>query len=112
MKRFLTIAAMGVFLLFGATAFAQDKSECGDVNGDGYLDISDLTYMIAWLYMGGPAPPDPSAAEMDLCNGTDIADTDYLINYLYRGGPAPCAGSAVEDGLDPPESARHTHKPT
>ncbi len=94
MKRFLTIAAMGVFLLFGATAFAQDKSDCGDVNDDGNLDISDLTYMIEWLFLGGPPPPDPSAAEMDLCNGTDIADIDYYLNYMFRGGPVPCAGVA------------------
>jgi hypothetical protein len=93
-KRFLTIAAMGAFLLFGATAFAQDKSDCGDVNDDGQMNIADLVYMIDWLYMGGPAPPDPSAAEVDLCNSTDIADIGYLVNYIYRDGPAPCAGSA------------------
>ena len=94
MKRLFFITILGGLLLFGATAFAQDKSDCGDVNDDGNLDISDLTYMINWLYMGGPPPPDPSAAEMDLCNGTDIGDIDYFIAYYFRGGPEPCAGAA------------------
>lgn len=29
------------------------------------LDISDLTYLVDYLYIGGPAPPDYDAADMD-----------------------------------------------
>jgi hypothetical protein len=93
-RTFLTILVTGAILFSGASALAQGKAMCGDVNDDGQFNIADLTYMIDWLFRTGPPPPDPSAAEMDLCNGTDIADADYYMNYLFRGGPAPCAGGA------------------
>ena len=30
--------------------------ESADANGDTMVDISDATYVIAYLFMGGPAP--------------------------------------------------------
>ncbi|MBN1441262.1 MAG: hypothetical protein JXA90_01070, partial [Planctomycetes bacterium] len=31
----------------------------GDSNGDGDLNISDPIYLLAYLFLGGPAPPPP-----------------------------------------------------
>src|SRR5690606_26534378 len=31
--------------------------DAGDVNDDGFLDVSDATYFIIWQFSGGPAPP-------------------------------------------------------
>ncbi len=69
---------------------------CGDVNGDfsNLSDISDLTYLVAYVFKGGAAPDPLEAADMQ-CSGTtvpvDIADVTYLVTYLFKGGPAPCA---------------------
>ena len=30
---------------------------CGDASGDATVDISDVVYLIAYLYKGGPPPP-------------------------------------------------------
>jgi len=37
--------------------FTFDSCLCGDVNGDGIVDIGDVVYMISYLYRNGP-PPD------------------------------------------------------
>jgi hypothetical protein len=62
----------------------------GDVNGD--LDghnVADLTYLVYYLFRGGPAPPVMEAADMDGVSGVNVADLTYLVDYLFRGGPPP-----------------------
>ncbi len=63
---------------------------CGDVDGNGEEpDVSDLTYLVDYLFKGGPPPPAMGAANVDGINGVNIADLTYLVNYLFRGGPDP-----------------------
>ncbi|MCK4427099.1 MAG: hypothetical protein KAW16_01295 [candidate division Zixibacteria bacterium] len=63
---------------------------CGDVNGNGMVDGGDAIYLINYLYIGGPPPPDAWAADVNYCDERiNIADVVYLINYLYIGGPPP-----------------------
>jgi hypothetical protein len=68
---------------------------CGQIDGDteNEIDIGDLTYLIAYLYLDGPDPEPLSAANMDCDaeNEIDIGDLTWLIAYLYLGGPDPCA---------------------
>jgi hypothetical protein len=77
----------------------------GDVNASDTLelpalDVSDLVYLINWLYKGGPAPqPFADQADVDgqpnpkdaVCpkNNVNAGDVVYLINYVWKGGPAP-----------------------
>jgi hypothetical protein len=64
---------------------------CGDANSDDEIDILDYTYLIAYLYQGGPPPYPEKAGDLN-CNGViNILDITYLISYLYQGGPEPCA---------------------
>ena len=63
---------------------------CGDVTGDGIVNIADVVYLVNYLYRGD-GPPDPLEAGDVNCEGIiDVGDVVYLINYLYRGGPPPC----------------------
>jgi hypothetical protein len=63
---------------------------CGDVNGNGVVDGGDVVYLINYLYIGGPPPPDAWTADVNHCDERiDSADIIYLINYLYIGGPPP-----------------------
>jgi hypothetical protein len=64
----------------------------GDANGDGSIDISDVVYLIAFIFSGG-SPPTP----YHICSGDancdctcDISDAVYLISYIFSGGHAPC----------------------
>ena len=62
----------------------------GDANGDKIINILDVTYLIKYLYKGGPAPVPLAAADANCDAHINITDIVYLISYLYRGGPAPC----------------------
>ncbi len=62
----------------------------GDINGDDIgPNIADLTYLVAYLFGGGPPPPVPDAADVNNSGGVNIADLTYLVAYLFGGGPAP-----------------------
>jgi hypothetical protein len=64
----------------------------GDVNHDGaeLIDISDLMYLIDYMFLGGPEPQCLDEADVDgdaeLLN---ISDLVFLIDYMFIGGPAP-----------------------
>jgi hypothetical protein len=63
----------------------------GDVNCDGLCNISDVTYLINYLFQGGPPPcPFWTAGDANCDGAVNISDVNYLINYLFNGGPPPC----------------------
>ena len=63
---------------------------CGDCTGEGRVDVSDVVYLIGYLFKAGPAP-DPLCKGDVTCDGTvEAGDLVYLINYFFRFGPAPC----------------------
>ncbi len=59
----------------------------------GEIDVADLTYLVAYLFLGGPPPPCIPEANVDGLTGAggpvDVADLTYLVAYLFAGGPAP-----------------------
>lgn len=62
----------------------------GDSNGDGSINILDVTRLISYLYKDG-LPPDPIASGDPNCSGSiNLLDVTYIINYLYKSGSAPC----------------------
>lgn len=65
----------------------------GNVNNDpaDNVDLSDLIYLVNYLFLGGPAPACPAEANTNgdaLC-AVDLSDLIYLVNYLFLGGTAP-----------------------
>ncbi len=81
--------------------FSTDSQEvtlfvylCGDVDDDGEGPIvTDLSYLVDYLFRDGTAPPVTEAANVDGVTGPggpiDVADLTYLVDYLFRGGPDP-----------------------
>ncbi|MEW5924400.1 MAG: S8 family serine peptidase, partial [Candidatus Zixiibacteriota bacterium] len=63
--------------------------KCGDVDGSGLINLLDVTYLIKYIYKGGPLPLPPQSADADGDGSTNILDIIYLIRYLYKGGPLP-----------------------
>jgi len=61
----------------------------GDANADGKVSISDVVYIINYLFRGGPAPVPLQVADCNCDTQVSVADVVYLINYLFRGGPKP-----------------------
>ena len=77
----------------------------GDANRDGRIDISDRTYILTFLFLGGARPPCMDAADADDTGKIEFTDGVYLLNHLFLGGeppPAPYPGEgadATEDEL-------------
>jgi hypothetical protein len=63
----------------------------GDVDQSGGVDVSDLTYIVDYLFGGGPPPPCLKEADVDGSSGVDVADLTYIVDYLFGGGPPPAA---------------------
>lgn len=61
----------------------------GDVDHSGGVDVGDVTYLVAYLFRGGPPPPLVGEADADGSGGIDVGDLTYLVDYLFRGGPPP-----------------------
>lgn len=60
----------------------------GDTNNDGIINLLDITFLIRYVYMDGPAP-DFYAGDVNSDGLINLLDITYLIAYLYMGGPPP-----------------------
>lgn len=78
------IQSLGIYAAF-TTALIR-----GDVNGDKQRTVSDVVYMINYLFKGGPPPAGGLLlADVNCDTKVTVADVVYLINYLFKGGPPP-----------------------
>ncbi len=66
----------------------------GDVNDDDRVDVTDITHMVDYLFLGLISSLDNYyASDMDgNCSFGNIADLLYLIDYLFQGGQPPVYG--------------------
>ncbi len=59
----------------------------------GEIDVADLSYLVEYLFQGGPVPPCEDEGNVDGVVGPggafDVADLSYLVDYLFKGGPPP-----------------------
>jgi hypothetical protein len=69
----------------------------GDINADGIagetgIDVSDVVYLVNYMFKQGPPPPCFEEANINGSGGEeliDIADLVYLVNYMFKDGPEP-----------------------
>jgi hypothetical protein len=63
----------------------------GDVNSDGNINSADVSYIINYLFVGGPEPiPLLIIGDVNCDLKVNSADVIYLINYLFVNGSEPC----------------------
>jgi len=80
------------YLVYEPHAMAGSVSvyRCGDINGNKIgPDVEDLTYLVNYLFLGGPNPVVELVADMDGSCDVNVSDLTYLVAYLFTGGPAP-----------------------
>jgi len=64
----------------------------GDLNGDSSLSVSDVVYIINYLFKKGPPPVSCfKSGDVNCDSKVTISDVVYLINYLFKEGPSPCS---------------------
>lgn len=56
-----------------------------DHSENGQIDISDLVYLVDWMFNGGPPPPCMGEADIDASGSIDIADLVELVDYMFSG---------------------------
>lgn len=63
----------------------------GNANGDpgDEINVSDLTYLVDYLFQGGQPPECFEEADFDGDGMVNIADLTRMVDYLFRGGPGP-----------------------
>ncbi len=61
----------------------------GDANGDTKILLSDIVYIINFLFKSGPAPSPFCRGDANGVGGIVLTDVVYIINFLFKLGPAP-----------------------
>ncbi len=64
----------------------------GDIDHEGgTVTISDLVYLINYMFQSGPEPFCMEEANLDSSPDglADISDLIYLVDFMFRGGPPP-----------------------
>jgi hypothetical protein len=61
----------------------------GDANHDGEPTTQDITYLINYAFLFGPAPPCPEEADVNGDGELTTADITYLIEWAFLFGPEP-----------------------
>jgi len=62
---------------------------CGDVDGNGSINILDGTFLVSYLYKDGPAPAPIERGDVNGSGSVNLLDITHLISYLYKNGPDP-----------------------
>ncbi|MEM7234387.1 MAG: dockerin type I domain-containing protein [Planctomycetota bacterium] len=83
-------------LLVGEYEFAR-----GNANSDVFVDISDPTYILKYLFNNGPAPDCEDAADANNDGEIDISDAIFVLSFLFMGGetiPQPFPQCGLDQG--------------
>jgi len=76
----------------------------GDSNDDGAFDLSDASYTLNWLFVGGPVPGCLNAADSNDDGVIDISDPTHTLGYLFSGTVASMPSPGFPDcDVDPPD---------
>ncbi len=63
---------------------------CGDADGSGDVNIADLTYIVAYIFQGGPEPVKEEAADVDKSGNINVADLTGFVAFIFEDGSIDC----------------------
>jgi len=62
---------------------------CGEVNGDGAINIGDVVFVINYIFREGPPSEPQSRSDANGDGAVNIGDPVFIISYIFREGPPP-----------------------
>ncbi len=71
----------------GVLFFCAPRGDLDDIPG---VSVSDLTFLVDYLFFDGVSPSLPGAADVNCSGGINVSDLAYLVKYLFESGPEPC----------------------
>jgi hypothetical protein len=64
----------------------------GDMNASGTCNLTDVTYLVNYMFLSGPEPIPVKLAGDVNCDGViSLTDLTRLVNYLFLNGPPLCS---------------------
>lgn len=77
---------------YAFTTFHLLTYRCGDLNTSGRVDLSDVVFLVNYIFSSGPPPlPDTAAGDIDCSGSVSISDAVYLVNCMFWPCPSPCS---------------------
>lgn len=64
----------------------------GDATGNRFVDLSDIIYLVNYVFKGGPAPSPIVAGDVNGDCDVNLSDIIFLVNYVFKGGAMPVPG--------------------
>ncbi len=64
---------------------------CGDADGSDDINISDVVYLIQYIFANGSAPDPIESGDLDCGGSVDISDAILLIAHIFGNRPHPCS---------------------
>lgn len=72
-------------------SFTYQSFVCGDLdNSNGTIDIADLTFLVAYLFLDGTEPNPLIAADLNCDTIIDIADLTTMVDFLFISNTPFC----------------------
>ena len=71
------------------SVFYECCQKRGDVDHGCSVNVTDLMYLVDYLFRDGPPPPCLEEGDADGDGSINVGDLMYLVYYLFLDGPAP-----------------------
>ncbi len=75
---------------FDGSVYVPGLCVYGDVNANGSVNLSDVIYLVNYVFKAGTPPCPEKAGDANKNKVINLADIVYLVNHVFKGGPAPC----------------------
>ncbi|MEC8895956.1 MAG: hypothetical protein VX675_06505 [Planctomycetota bacterium] len=85
----------------GGPGPAEDLFLRGDVDDNGFVNLTDAVSLLLYLFQQGNEPSCTDSTDIDDNGFVNLTDGVSLLNHLFRAGPAPQAPGFLECGVDP-----------
>ena len=86
-----TVSGISSDIYFIPGTITFDRWVCGRTGGGSIGSLSNVVYLVNYIFGGGPPPLDHAYGDVNCDQEVSVSDAIYLLNFQLSGGPWPCA---------------------